>query len=68
MRISLSEKQISALRVGCLVMAKNLDSLISQTKNRELVGIYNEQMETYNFLADLLKRKRMEWWSSEVDE
>ena len=67
MIISLSEQQISALRVGCLVMAKNLDSLISQTKDRKLVGIYNKQMETYNFLADLLKRKRMEWRSDYFD-
>lgn len=67
MIISLSESQVSALRVGCLVMAKNLDSLISQTKDKKLIGIYNKQMETYNFLADLLQRKRMDWWSDYFD-
>ena len=48
-------------------MAKNLDSLISQTKDKKLIGIYNKQMETYNFLADLLQRKRMDWWSDYFD-
>ncbi len=67
MKIDLTESQISALRVGCLVMAKNLESLVSQTKDRKLIGIYSKQMETYNFLADLLQKERMEWWSGDFD-
>lgn len=69
MKIDLTESQISALRVGCLVMAKTLKSLLVklQTKDRKLIGIYSKQMETYEFLADLLQKERLEWWSDYFD-
>lgn len=67
MIISLSEKQINVLRIACLVLANNFESLANQTKDAELVGIYNEHREECKFLADLLRKKRAEWWSSDFD-
>lgn len=67
MRIELSEKQISTLRVACFTLADRLEILASQTKDEELVGLYNEQRAECQFLADFLRKKRSEWFSSWVN-
>lgn len=67
MNVELSEKQISTLRIACLALANRFESLASQTKDSELIGIYNKNREECEFLADLLRKKRVEWRYNEAD-
>ena len=65
--IELSEQQISVLRIACLTLANRFESLASQTKDNELIGIYNHNRAECKFLADLLSKKRAEWRLSDFD-
>lgn len=54
MMINLTEEQLSALRVACLVTAKQAKARADETNDRELIGIFMEQAAMYEDLYCIL--------------
>ncbi len=55
--IKLTTKELSLLRVACLLAAKEARARAEDVKDKELVGIYMEQAAIYDDLYSKLWRR-----------